>query len=258
MSPTLLASLSTIVITLYILVQQIQDCNLCPSIETEMTSSNIIINAAATASGNNDTMGTSLQPARPYLRLTGSNFAEIPSNSSLQLTEFTISVWFRTNMKIPFGTDIFIVKKGELGLEDPGANLNYGISITPSETLRAGFESSNGTNYYIQSRSAYNNYQWHQVVATYDGSVLRLYVDGVQAVKNIITQDAVPDNTGSDPLRIGARSSLTEPSPRDNFVGNIDEVRIWNRALTDAEIEEGYKTGRFTMTGQVVYLPFGS
>ena len=212
---------------------------------------------ASTSQNNNDIRGSGDRPAGPYLNLSGFTFADIGSNSSLQLSKFSISAWFRTNMNIPFGDAIFIIKKGELGLEDPGTNLNYGIWMTTSETLSAGFESTNGTNYYIHSRVPYNNYQWHHVVSTYDGSALRLYVDGLQVVKSIITDGAIPDTTGTEPLRVGAESSLVEFLPRDNFVGSIDEVRVWNRELSDTEIANGYKTGIFNTTGQVVYLPFG-
>jgi Concanavalin A-like lectin/glucanases superfamily len=212
---------------------------------------------ATTTQNSNNIPGSGVRPAGPYLTLTGLTFADIGSNSSLQLAKFSVSAWFRTNMNIPFGNDIFIIKKGELGLEDPGTNLNYGIWMTASETLSAGFESTNGTNYYIHSRVPYNNYQWHHVVATYDGSALRLYVDGLQVVKSIITDGAIPDNTGTDSLRVGAESSLVEFLPRDNFVGNIDDVRVWNRGITSAEIANGYRTGVFNTTGQVVYLPFG-
>jgi hypothetical protein len=212
---------------------------------------------ASTSHNNKDIHGSGDRPAGPYLNLTGFTFAEIGSNSSLQLSKFSISAWFRTNMNIPLGNAIFIIKKGELGLEDPGTNLNYGIWMTTSETLSAGFESTNGTNYYIHSRVPYNNYQWHHVVSTYDGSVLRLYVDGLQIVKSIITDGAIPDTTGTEPLRVGAESSLVEFLPRDNFVGNIDEVRVWNRGLSVTEIANGYRTGIFNTTGQVVYLPFG-
>jgi hypothetical protein len=212
---------------------------------------------ASTSHNNNEILGSGAPPAGPYLNLTGFTFSEIGSNSSLQLSKFSMSAWFRTNMNIPHGNAIFIIKKGELGLEDPGTNLNYGIWMSTSETLSAGFESTNGTNYYIHSRVPYNNYQWHHVVSTYDGSVLRLYVDGLQVVKSIITDGAIPDNTGTDPLRVGAESSLVEFLPLDNFVGNIDEVRVWNRGLSGTEIANGYRTGIFNTTGQVVYLPFG-
>ena len=74
-------------------------------------------------------------PAAPHLTLSGNNYVDIAHNSSLQLTAFTISAWFKTNMNIPLGKNIFIVGKGELGSEQPGTNLNYGMYMTPSERI---------------------------------------------------------------------------------------------------------------------------
>jgi hypothetical protein len=260
MSPSWLYGLMILLVLLPAITQPIHGgSNMHDNANDQMKTSNAGYKyryMASTSQNNNDIPGSGARPAAPYLNLTGFTFADIGSNSSLQLSKFSISAWFRTNMNIPFGNEIFIVKKGELGLEDPGTNLNYGIWMTALETLSAGFESTNGTNYYIHSRVPYNNYQWHHVVATYDGSVLRLYIDGVQVVKSILTDGAIPDNTGTEPLRIGAESSLVEILPRDNFVGNIDEVRVWNRGLTGTEIANGYRTGIFNTTGQVVHLPF--
>ena len=55
-------------------------------------------------------------------------------------------------------------------------------------------------------------------------------MDGIQ-VKSTSTT-SLPDKSGNQPLRIGA-SSL---SVRDIFVGDIDEVGVWNKALDSSEI----------------------
>ena len=195
-------------------------------------------------------------PAEPHLTLSGNNYIDIAHNGSLQLTAFTISAWFKTNMNIPLGKNIFIVGKGELGSEQPGTNLNYGMYMTPSERIEAGFESSDGTDYFVRSPKSYNNYQWHHTAVTYDGHVIRLYIDGVQ-VRNTFIPTAGPDTTGEEPLRIGAENLLAETAPRRTFNGLIDEVRVWDRALSDVEIAEGYAEGKFDTAGEVLHLPFG-
>ena len=50
-------------------------------------------------------------------------------------------------------------------------------------------------------------------------------MDGIQ-VKSTSTT-SLPDSSGNQPLRIGANSL----SVRDIFVGDIDEVGVWNRAI---------------------------
>jgi hypothetical protein len=216
---------------------------------------NFCENIDATTVVNNNNM-TDLRPAGPYLTLNGSNFAEIASNSSLQLTKFSVAAWFRaSNISTPEDTEsnkVIITKTGT-GKDTRGDNLNYGIWLAPSGRLRAGFEGLNGTDHYLQSTHLYNDSKWHFVALAYDGSALRLHIDGVQ-IDNVLTHDTiVPDNTDTRPLRIGANAY----SDKEFFVGNIDEVRIWNRPLTNAEIGEGYTRGIFNATGQVLYLPFG-
>ena len=125
--------------------------------------------------------------------------------------------------------------------------MNYGLYMTSSEVVRAGFEQfSTGTNYFISSPSKYNNGQWHYAVVTYDGSTLGLYIDGTQ-VGSLSTSGASPDNTGTQPLRVGANSQASNSF----FNGNIDEVRVWNRGLSSQEVADTF-SGNFSTAGQVL------
>src|SRR5438046_5653023 len=70
---------------------------------------------------------------------------------------------------------------------------------------------------------------WTHLAATFDGAMVRLYVNGVQVTSQA---QATPLRATTGTLQIGADSYAGE-----NFVGRIDEVRIYNRALTAAEIQ---------------------
>jgi concanavalin A-like lectin/glucanase superfamily protein/BACON domain-containing protein len=70
---------------------------------------------------------------------------------------------------------------------------------------------------------------WTHLAATYDGAVLRLYVNGTQAATRNLT-GALRTSTGA--LRIGGNTIWSEW-----YAGLIDEVRVYNRALTAAEIQ---------------------
>ena len=126
-----------------------------------------------------------------------------------------------------------MVNKGGLGSESAGANQNYGLWFTSSDQLQGGFETTGGTNRYMTLPNDYIDGQWHHGVVTFDNTnnIVRLFVDGVQIATLSTTSN--PDNTGTQPLRIrGNAQSLTE----DFFIGQLDEVGVWNRALTNAEI----------------------
>ena len=70
---------------------------------------------------------------------------------------------------------------------------------------------------------------WVHLAATYDGTTQRLFVNGVQ-VATMATTGAIRVSTGA--LRIGGNTSWTN----EGFAGLIDEVRVYNKALTAAEI----------------------
>src|SRR5207253_3991625 len=69
---------------------------------------------------------------------------------------------------------------------------------------------------------------WTHVAATYDGATLRIFVNGAQTGATAVTGSIV---TSASPLRIGGNAPFG-----DYFGGLIDEVRIYNRALTASEI----------------------
>ena len=70
--------------------------------------------------------------------------------------------------------------------------------------------------------------QWHFIAATYDGSVMKLYIDQGTPSKTK-TQTGNIQNT-TNPLTIAGKTTSR------HFAGNIDEVKMWNSALSDAEI----------------------
>jgi hypothetical protein len=70
---------------------------------------------------------------------------------------------------------------------------------------------------------------WTHLTATYDGSALRLYVNGSLAGTTLTTGSIA---AGSGPLRFGGNSIWSEW-----FKGRIDEIRVYNRALSHAEIQ---------------------
>jgi glucose/arabinose dehydrogenase/PKD repeat protein len=75
---------------------------------------------------------------------------------------------------------------------------------------------------------------WTHLAATYDGTTLRMFVNGAQAGSRAVS-GAMVTSTGA--LRVGGNSLWGE-----YFAGRIDEVRIYNRALTAAEVQADMNT----------------
>ncbi|MES2331495.1 MAG: LamG-like jellyroll fold domain-containing protein [Bacteroidota bacterium] len=72
--------------------------------------------------------------------------------------------------------------------------------------------------------------QWHHVAATYDGYIMKVYIDGTLQTNttSVIGEILVNNN----PLTLGMQPGFTNL----NFGGSLDETRIWNRALSQCEI----------------------
>jgi hypothetical protein len=75
---------------------------------------------------------------------------------------------------------------------------------------------------------------WTHLALTYDGTTIRLYVNGVQ-VATVATSGAVATSTGA--LRIGGNTVWGE-----YWTGKIDEIRIYNVVRTATEIATDMNT----------------
>jgi Concanavalin A-like lectin/glucanases superfamily len=199
---------------------------------------------------NNHTSSLSYK-FEPFLLLNGTIFKDVPNNDKFSLVNFAIAAWINTNQtnQTTLVDHAHIVNKGGFNSEEEGKNMNYGIWLSKNGNIQGGFETASGKNFQVSSPGKYNDGDWHYVLLSYNGSVLRLDIDGKQvSTKN--TNGAIPDITGDQPLRIGANSLENDKF----YSGSIDEVRVWNRGLTDSEITKIYNIGTFSTTGQILYL----
>ena len=91
-----------------------------------------------------------------------------------------------------------------------------------------------GTNWFIGGPTASPVGAWTHVGLTYDGTMLRLYVNGTEVASRTASGQLT---ASTSPLWIGGNSPFGE-----YFAGLIDDVRVYNRALTQAEIQTDLAT----------------
>ena len=94
---------------------------------------------------------------------------------------------------------------------------------------------------------------WHHVAGTYDGETIRLYVDGAEKASRAVSGQLQVSTT---PLYIGNKPLSSYPG--DRFKGIIDEVRIYNRALTGAEINVTRTNTAPSSNGLALYFSFNN
>lgn len=139
----------------------------------------------------------------------------------------TISVWFKTTL--PSQYPQYMVSWGYL---DNNQSSNLGTYMDgPNSTKYLGFFPTNVNAIALADAVQYYNNQWHLMTFTHDGSTMKLYLDGTLQK----TATNVTLNTAISALAIGRFT--TGPY---YFAGSLDEVRIYNRALTDMEIQQMY------------------
>lgn len=195
-------------------------------------------NTFADSSGNNNG-GTCSGASCPTMGVagkfgTGGNFnglnSVISSNiSSINSGQISVSAWIKTT-------------NGGIGLivnQDP--TFDFGVGWTSNKlTLWLNDGSFKGAT----SVSNVNDGKWHFVVGVYDNSSIKLYIDGVQdGVNNVgnISRVGTAKKTVIGALNSGGQ----------NFLGTIDEISIFNRALTPTEISDHYKRGVLSLKYQV-------
>ncbi|MDO7873836.1 LamG-like jellyroll fold domain-containing protein [Hymenobacter sp. ASUV-10] len=127
---------------------------------------------------------------------------------------------------------------------------NYGTATT---NQRAGLMVSSGRLYYVgefndfPTSKAINDGRWHHVAATYDGTTLRLYVDGTIVGTNL--QPAF--NTTGFGWRLGSRI-LADNSVGEQLNGRLDEVRVYNTALTEEQVQADMTSTSPAVPGSLV------
>lgn len=96
--------------------------------------------------------------------------------------------------------------------------------------------------------------EWYHIAATYDGTLIKYYVNGCKVNELPATGDLVQNNLIT---AIGARPGNAVPV--EHFRGNIDEVRIWNIVRTETEIQQNMNfLLPTTQPGLLVYYKFNN
>ena len=147
-------------------------------------------------------------------------YVEVPDNASLNPTAVTVDAWINPS-DVSGNHDI--VFKG---------NHEYLMQLRNGTIL---FGSKDGTGNYTEFQGSLNvpANTWSHVAITHDGATRRIYVNGVL---DPVTQSQTGLFTGdTDTLKIGRHFFAI-----DFFNGLIDEVEVFNRALSPAEIASIY------------------
>ena len=107
------------------------------------------------------------------------------------------------------------------------------------EVIRFSVYNENQVGRTVSSPDPYNDEDWHHIVGTFDGTTVKVYVDG--NLKNDILLDGFVEPNGETDLVVGSDLETGSNNSGPTWRGYIDELSIWSVALTDAEVLQMYQ-----------------
>jgi len=183
------------------------------------------------------------------------DYVEVPDSASLNPTNaITVMAWIKPVYFVGSGNDP-IVDKAYTSHTDPYYQYHLGLrgyGYSAGGVLPGIYSfqlSVGGTLYSVNSgEDTYDLDEWNFIVGTYDGETLKLYRNGV--LINTNEEPSGPIDTYPTDLYIAKFRNYDFYLP-----GTIDEVRIYNRALSEEEIVQLFQGGH-VWKGLVLWLRF--
>jgi hypothetical protein len=202
--------------------------------------------AVASDSSGNGNSGTLINNPQWVTGVSGSglmfngvnNYVSVPSSSSLSIigNQVTVETWFRSAVTINSGNTPksnlidkgheYVFQMGQDGYGNPTNNGKIWFAVV--------LGNANGWNGIQTATSMWEEGVWYHLAGTYDGTYLRVYVNGVLENSEALTGQLYSSSTA---LSIGS----VFLADGDFTNGTMDEVKIYNYARTAQEIQDDYK-----------------
>ncbi len=190
------------------------------------------------ASSTDQTFST--LPLPRSLELNGTTaYAQAPNAAELNVVgDWTVETWFKDeNPKGYYHGPVGIIVKGDVVTD---REIPFAIGIAYNQLFLA--EKANNQFSYMYYDLVANHVSansWHHLAVTIKVSTRQatLFLDGVQVLQGTLTSVTTVGN--SKPVTIGRNGASTGYG---NFLGNLDDVRIWNVVRTASQIGASYRT----------------
>jgi hypothetical protein len=202
------------------------------------------------ASGFNGTVSNSSGKFDDCIKLNGTSYFKSTNDSSLNITNaITLSAWVKLDNYTNYNR---IVAKSKSTNTYPYTMYGLMLGLNSSGTSRLRMElASGGIQHYVHSTSNITLNEWVLLTGTYNGTSAKLYINGVLDNSTLFKYFSNGTNlevstltnslidTNNIPVTIGASYYNA-----DYLNGSIDDVLIYNRALSLNEIQAYYNATR--------------
>lgn len=147
------------------------------------------------------------------------------------MTTLTVAYWIKLP-STPNSLDTAI------GTQYDGSGIKFFCDFRGTGNLNLTFGTYTGSNHFVLSNTALTTGTWYHIVGTFDGAAYKIYINGT--LDNTLTDSTALYN---GPLTLGIASA---GSGLGRFLSaTMDEVRVYNRALSSAEVTELYNFNGF-------------
>jgi hypothetical protein len=168
---------------------------------------------------------------------SGGEYIYIPYSSSFNSANLSVSVWFMKSPVYISNQDACIINRFEGGYSNPNGQTWYMLVNTNDDSLTSTIYPPSSSNSYASIFSStgpkVTNGVWNNAILTFDGSNMKIYFNGL-LVNTIPANGMTMNVNGRSGISIG--TSIQANGHWNPFNGKIDDVRIYNRPLTQSEI----------------------
>ncbi len=165
------------------------------------------------------------------------DYGLIPDSPSLKPPQLTVELWFRPDTNLTAASEMtpFVTTLAEG--QDACCNVRgYDVWYTFG-LIAFGLPRADGLRIIVAEATEFTAGEWHHVAGTYDGSSQKLYLDGVLVDSGGLGAAGIA--YGPAPIQLArADHSGIAGGFTHRFDGSIDELAVYDRALSEQEIEE--------------------
>ncbi|HMH58850.1 MAG TPA: LamG domain-containing protein [Galbitalea sp.] len=190
--------------------------------------SNGVVQGATGELPNDSNTAATLDGVNDYIR--AATTSGLPTGASAR----TVELWFKTTAT----TQQSLFAYGSLANTE-----EFGLWIDAGGTTLTAWGWGGANDATFTPSAGVEDGKWHQVVETFSGTAITVYIDGVSLGSQAMTRNTVIDSYG---LQIGDVVDPGDGNSGFNFKGSLDEFSIYSAALTQTDVTNHYQLGANT------------
>ncbi|MCZ2474676.1 LamG domain-containing protein [Aquirufa ecclesiirivi] len=168
--------------------------------------------------------------------LFNNSYILIPFDEKIRTNKLSVSIWLNPSVRPSYSV---LANRFDQGYNNPGGE-TWQVILTKDEVwfqiIGVG-TSPNLNNTILKAPKIFPLNQWSFVTCTYDGSIMKIYINGLEYKRN--SHSTSINTYGTSGISVG--KSKQANGFFHEFYGKLDDFGIWNRDLTDTEIQYLYQ-----------------